>query len=239
MPTRSKGLRANHSAAHLLHAALRKILGTGAAQRCGKIEADRLTLDFTWDEALRAEEIVGVEAEINAQIRRNEAVATRLMTPDDALAQGALAHFGEKYGDEVRVLSIGRGEDVPYSLELCAGTHVSATGDIAFKIVSDSLAGPRPLRLEALTGQAAFDFMSGRTVPQDPQAQSEALVQPAQRDFFISYTGKNLESAQEVGLILREAGFSFCAQFQDFDSGSNFVLGMQDGLRHSKRVSRL
>ncbi|MEI9852824.1 MAG: toll/interleukin-1 receptor domain-containing protein [Sphingomonas sp.] len=81
--------------------------------------------------------------------------------------------------------------------------------------------------------------MSGRTVAQDLQAQSDALLQPAQRDFFISYTGKNLELAQEVGAILREAGFTFYAQFQDFDTGSNFVLGMQDGLRHSKRVIAL
>jgi alanyl-tRNA synthetase len=124
----------NHSATHLLHAALRKRLGGHVTQKGSLVAADRFRFDFSHPSALTAGEIADVEADVNAQIRANETVSTRLMTPEDAIAAGAMALFGEKYGDEVRVLTMGRDA---YSVELCGGTHVAATGDIAlFKIVS-------------------------------------------------------------------------------------------------------
>ena len=154
-------LRANHSATHLLHAALRNHLGGHVTQKGSLVAPDRLRFDFSQPRALTPAEITAVEAEVNAQIRHNTAVTTRLMTPDDAVAAGALALFGEKYGDEVRVLSMGRGVDADlgassYSTELCGGTHVAALGDIAlFKIVGESAVASGVRRIEALTGEAA------------------------------------------------------------------------------------
>ena len=130
-------VRANHSATHLLHAALRRQLGTHVTQKGSLVAPDYFRFDFSHPKALTREEIEAVEAEVNAQIRSNEPVTTRLMTPDEAIAAGAMALFGEKYGDEVRVLSMGRDDDGDYSVELCGGTHVRALGDIQLlKIIS-------------------------------------------------------------------------------------------------------
>ena len=125
---RRSAIRANHSATHLLHAALRHRLGGHVTQKGSLVAPDRLRFDFSHPKALSAAEIAQIEADVNAEIRANEIVGTRLMTPDDAVAAGALALFGEKYGDEVRVLSMGRiARAADYSVELCGGTHVSAT----------------------------------------------------------------------------------------------------------------
>ncbi len=149
-------LRANHSATHLLHAALRSRLGGHVTQKGSLVAADRLRFDFSQPRALTAEDIAAVEAEVNAQIRGNRPVVTRLMTPDAAIEAGALALFGEKYGEEVRVLSMGGSEEANYSTELCGGTHVSALGDIAlFKITGESAVASGVRRIEALTGEAA------------------------------------------------------------------------------------
>ncbi|MFZ5747805.1 MAG: alanine--tRNA ligase [Pseudomonadota bacterium] len=154
--TRRNQVRANHSATHLLHAALRERLGPHVTQKGSMVAPDRLRFDFSHPSALTAEEIAQIEADVNAQIRGNDDVMTRLMTPDDAIAAGAMALFGEKYGDEVRVLSMGRAADANYSVELCGGTHVQALGDIAlFKIVSESAVSSGVRRIEALTGEAA------------------------------------------------------------------------------------
>ena len=156
-------IRANHSATHLLHAALRNRLGGHVTQKGSLVAEDRFRFDFSHPKALSAEEIADVEADVNAQIRGNEAVTTRLMTPDDAVAAGALALFGEKYGDEVRVLSMGAADDHHYSVELCGGTHVRALGDIALlKIVSESAVSSGVRRIEALTGDAARVWLNGR-----------------------------------------------------------------------------
>jgi alanyl-tRNA synthetase len=157
-------IRANHSATHLLHAALRNQLGGHVTQKGSLVAPDRLRFDFSHPKALAAEEIAAIEAEVNAEIRANESVVTRLMTPDEAVASGALALFGEKYGDEVRVLSMGQpGEKRHYSVELCGGTHVAATGDIAlFKIVSESAVSSGVRRIEALTGEAARQWLNHR-----------------------------------------------------------------------------
>ncbi len=161
--TRRDAIRANHSATHLLHAALRNRLGGHVTQKGSLVAPDRLRFDFSHPSALTPQEIADIEAEVNAEIRANEAVSTRLMTPDDAVAAGALALFGEKYGDEVRVLSMGRLSDKHYSVELCGGTHVRATGDIAvFKIISESAVSSGVRRIEALTGEAARLWLLNR-----------------------------------------------------------------------------
>ncbi len=155
--------RANHSATHLLHAALRERLGGHVSQKGSLVAPDRLRFDFSHPGALAAEEIAAVEADVNRQIRGNQPVTTRLMTPDDAVAAGALALFGEKYGDEVRVLAMGREAGRSYSVELCGGTHVAATGDIAlFKIIAEGAVSSGIRRIEALTGDAARLWLTER-----------------------------------------------------------------------------
>ncbi|WP_296716091.1 alanine--tRNA ligase [Erythrobacter sp.] len=158
-------VRANHSATHLVHAALRGRLGEHVTQRGSLVAEDRLRFDFSHPAPLTPEDIAAVEAEVNAEIRANEVVGTRLMSPDDAVEAGALALFGEKYGDEVRVLSMGRagtgGRN--YSVELCGGTHVRATGDIGvFRIISESAVSSGVRRIEALTGEAARQWLVAR-----------------------------------------------------------------------------
>ena len=154
-------LRANHSATHLLHAALRERLGNHVTQRGSLVASDRLRFDFSQNRALSHDELVLVEADVNRHIRENTQVATRLMTPDAAIAAGAMALFGEKYGDEVRVLSMGWSGDANYSTELCGGTHVNALGDIGlFKIIGESAVASGVRRIEALTGEAARVFLT-------------------------------------------------------------------------------
>jgi alanyl-tRNA synthetase len=160
---RRNRVRANHSATHLLHAALRHRLGTHVSQKGSLVAPDYFRFDFSHPKALTREEIEQVEADVNAQIRGNEAVTTRLMTPDEAIAAGAMALFGEKYGDEVRVLSMGRTSEADYSVELCGGTHVRALGDIQLlKIISESAVSSGVRRIEALTGEAARKWLVDR-----------------------------------------------------------------------------
>ncbi|HBT03105.1 MAG TPA: alanine--tRNA ligase [Citreicella sp.] len=174
-------IRANHSATHLLHEALRRALGPHVAQRGSLNAPDRLRFDFSHSKALTAAEITQVESEVNAFIRQNSAVTTRIMTPDDARAIGAQALFGEKYGDEVRVVSMGRltgsgkGSDgATYSLELCGGTHVTQTGEIGtFALTSESASASGVRRIEALTGEAAMALLRSRDAA---LAEIEALV---------------------------------------------------------------
>jgi alanyl-tRNA synthetase len=163
-------IRANHSATHLLHEALRRALGDHVAQRGSLNAPDRLRFDFSHGKALNMDEISQVEREVNDFIRQNAAVETRIMTPDAARDLGAQALFGEKYGDEVRVVSMGlldgsgKGRDGDtYSLELCGGTHVRQTGDIGvFVALGDSASSAGVRRIEALTGQAAFDYLTAQ-----------------------------------------------------------------------------
>jgi alanyl-tRNA synthetase len=160
-------IRANHSATHLLHEALRRALGDHVAQKGSLNAQDRLRFDFSHSAAISLADLATVEGEVNAFIRQNSPVDTRIMTPDDARALGAQALFGEKYGDEVRVVSMGLldgsgkgSEGRTYSLELCGGTHVARTGDIgAFVLLGDSASSAGVRRIEALTGQAALDHL--------------------------------------------------------------------------------
>jgi alanyl-tRNA synthetase len=156
-------VRANHSATHLLHAALRKRLGGHVTQKGSLVAPDYFRFDFSHNAPLTREDIEAVEEEVNRHIRENQPVGTKLMTPDEAIEAGAMALFGEKYGDEVRVLSMGREDGNTYSVELCGGTHVSALGDIQlFKIVSESAVAAGVRRIEALTGEAARRWLTAR-----------------------------------------------------------------------------
>ena len=164
---RRAAIRANHSATHLLHEALRRHLGAHVAQKGSLNAPDRLRFDFSHGKALAAGELAAVEAEVNAYVRQDAPVETRIMAPDDARALGAQALFGEKYGDEVRVVSMGRhagsgkgAEGATYSIELCGGTHVARTGEIgAFVVLADNASSAGVRRIEALTGQAALDHL--------------------------------------------------------------------------------
>ena len=183
-------LRANHSATHLLHAALRNHLGAHVTQKGSLVAQDKLRFDFSHPQAMTADEIAAVQAEVNVQLRGNADVTTRLMSPDDAVEAGALALFGEKYGDEVRVLSMGLDDDADYSVELCGGTHVRALGDIGlFHIISESAVSGGVRRIEALTGEAARQYLVDRetglqtvastlrTAPDEAVARVAALVE--------------------------------------------------------------
>ncbi len=155
--------KSNHSAAHLLHAALKNVLGPHVAQKGQLVDAERMRFDFSHGAPVSPEEIERIEAEVNAVILQNEAATTKMMAPAEAIEAGAVALFGEKYGDEVRVLSLGHaldGADKGYSVELCGGTHVSRTGDIAlFKIISESGIAAGVRRIEAFTGEAARQYL--------------------------------------------------------------------------------
>ncbi|WP_374304367.1 alanine--tRNA ligase [Ferrovibrio sp.] len=159
---RRSAIRANHSATHLLHAALRRKLGDHVTQKGSLVSPDRFRFDISHPKPLSADETLAVEAEVNEIVRQNSDVTTRLMTPDEAIAAGAMALFGEKYGDEVRVLAMGKldgGKD--YSVELCGGTHVRRTGDIGlFKIVNEGAVAAGVRRIEALTGEAARAYFA-------------------------------------------------------------------------------
>ena len=158
---RRTSLRAHHSATHLLHEALRRRLGDHVAQKGSLVAADRLRFDISHPSAVSAGDLAEVENQVNDQVRANSEVVTRLMTPDEAIEAGALALFGEKYGDEVRVVSMGSGENQAYSTELCGGTHVVRTGDIGlFKIVGESAVAAGVRRVEAVTGQAAESYVA-------------------------------------------------------------------------------
>ncbi|MXO64365.1 alanine--tRNA ligase [Altericroceibacterium endophyticum] len=183
-------IRANHSATHLVHAALRRRLGDHVTQKGSLVEEGRMRFDFSHPKPLTDEDIAAVEAEVNEEIRANEEVTTRLMSPDEAIEAGAMALFGEKYGDEVRVLSMGRTtEGRNYSVELCGGTHVNATGDIGlFRIISESAVSSGVRRIEVMTGEAARQWLVSReetlksvasllkTVPEEAEARVKALV---------------------------------------------------------------
>ena len=186
---RRDAIRANHSATHLLHAALRNRLGGHVTQKGSLVAADRFRFDYSHPAPLSAEDIAAVEAEVNAQIRGNQPVVTRLMSPEDAIEAGAMALFGEKYGDEVRVLSMGSVGAKSYSVELCGGTHVRALGDIGLlRIVSEGAVSSGVRRIEALTGEGARAWLVGRedmlkgaagllkTTPDDVETRVAALL---------------------------------------------------------------
>ncbi|MCB1830387.1 MAG: alanine--tRNA ligase, partial [Gammaproteobacteria bacterium] len=157
----------NHSATHLLHAALRRVLGEHVQQKGSLVDAERLRFDFVHFEPVSREQLQAIERMVNQQIRYNHMVETRIMSLEDAKKAGAMALFGEKYGDEVRVLRMG-----DFSTELCGGTHVKALGDIGLiRITAESGIASGVRRIEAVTGEAAINWM---------EADEERLHQVAQ-----------------------------------------------------------
>ncbi len=154
-----QAIKLNHSAPHLLHAVLRDFLGAHVEQKGSLNDADKLRFDFSHTKAVTQEELSAIEMKVNQLIRENSLVETDITDKEGAMQKGALALFGEKYGDAVRVLSMGGG----YSVELCGGTHVTRTGDIGlFKILQESGVASGVRRIEAVTGEAALGFISGR-----------------------------------------------------------------------------
>jgi alanyl-tRNA synthetase len=166
--SRRGAIRAHHSATHLLHEALRRRLGTHVAQKGSLNAPDRLRFDVSQPTPMTDGDLAWVEAEVNARIRENAEVVTRLMTPEAAVGIGAMALFGEKYGEEVRVVSMGHDPQATekfgvYSLELCGGTHVKRTGDIGlFRIVAEGAVAAGIRRVEAVTGESALKVIEER-----------------------------------------------------------------------------
>jgi alanyl-tRNA synthetase len=194
--TRRGAIRAHHSATHLLHEALRRRMGTHVTQKGSLNAPDRLRFDVSQPTPIGRDDLAFVEAEVNARIRENAPVETRLMTPDEAVAEGAMALFGEKYGDEVRVVSMGDGDNSrkAYSIELCGGTHVRRTGDIGlFRIVSEGAVSAGVRRIEAVVGSAALAAIAEterrlndaaaalRTTPAELPERLTALVEDRKR----------------------------------------------------------
>ncbi|MGE0702167.1 MAG: alanine--tRNA ligase-related protein, partial [Hyphomicrobiaceae bacterium] len=163
--TRRSAIRANHSATHLIHEALRQVLGTHVAQKGSLVSRDRLRFDISHTKPMAPDELAAVEDMANAYVQQNSAVETRLMSLDDARETGAMALFGEKYGDEVRVVSMGVGTagdkaNKPWSIELCGGTHVRRTGDIGLiRIVAETASAAGVRRIEAVTGDGARAYL--------------------------------------------------------------------------------
>jgi alanyl-tRNA synthetase len=163
---RRRATRANHSATHILHAALKHVLGPHVAQKGSLVAPDRLRFDFSHPKAMSEDELKRVEDEVNEVVRQNNDVSTRLMPTAKAIEAGAVAMFGEKYGDEVRVLAMGRDLEAgakPYSVELCGGTHVRRLGDIGlFTVLGESAVAAGVRRIEALTSEGARRYLEGQ-----------------------------------------------------------------------------
>jgi alanyl-tRNA synthetase len=237
---RRAAIRANHSATHLLHEALRRTLGEHVAQRGSLNAADRLRFDFSHGAAIPGAELSAIEAEVNAFIRQNSPVETRIMTPDDARAIGAQALFGEKYGDEVRVVSMGvldgsgkGAEGRTYSLELCGGTHVGRTGDIgAFILMSEAASSAGVRRIEALTGAAAMRELRRRDVL---LSEIEAVLKTSEADALIRLKAVMEERRalqNEVAQLRRELAMGGKAQGPDTReiNGIRFVAQVLSGV---------
>ena len=228
---RRGAIRAHHSATHLLHEALRRRLGTHVAQKGSLNAPDRLRFDVSQPTPIGKADLQAVEAEVNARIRENTPVTTRLMTPEAAVAEGAMALFGEKYGDEVRVVAMGGGDETrpAYSIELCGGTHVRRTGDIGlFRLVSEGAVSAGVRRVEAVTGEAALalvaendrrlEEMAGmlKSNPADlptrvaalaeDRKRLERLVSELQRKLATGSGAPELEQIEGIALAARNVG---------------------------------
>ena len=195
-------VRANHSATHLLHEALRRHLGTHISQKGSLVHPERLRFDISHPKAITPEELRVIEEEVNDRIRRNSEVQTRLMNQKDAIDAGAMALFGEKYGDEVRVLSMGGGEGERYSVELCGGTHAKRTGDIGlFKIVGEGAVGAGVRRIEAVTGRGAEEYVRQR----DAQLQAVSGILKARPDELSERVSALVDERRRLERELSEA----------------------------------
>ncbi|WP_028794986.1 alanine--tRNA ligase [Thalassobaculum salexigens] len=242
-------LRANHSATHLLHEALRRRLGDHVAQKGSLVAPERLRFDFSQPTSIAREDLAWVESEVNRRVRQNSPVTTRLMTPDAAIGEGAMALFGEKYGDEVRVVSMGgdleAGGKSAWSVELCGGTHVGRTGDIGLvKIVAEGAVAAGVRRVEAVTGIGALDWLNAReaalaeasaelkTTPEDLPARVHVLIEERRRlERELVETRKKLASGGSGGGATKTvSGVTFAGRSLD-GVPARELKGVADGLK--------
>ena len=200
---RRDNVRAYHSATHLLHESLRRVLGTHVTQKGSLVEPDRLRFDFSHMKPISSDEIEKIETYVNSMVSNKSEVKTRIMTPKEAVNNGALALFGEKYGDEVRVLSMGSEKDKYFSTELCGGTHVRNTGDIGkFKIVSQSSIAAGVRRVEALRDKQLVDYLKNKEKLSDLSAQKDEQTIKEISEKIIKAGGKpDLSNKDQKGLI--------------------------------------
>ena len=181
----------NHSATHLLHAALRQILGEHVSQKGSLVDSQRLRFDFSHFEAIKPEQLKALEDKVNAEIRGNSPVEIEETDIETAKSKGAMALFGEKYGDQVRVLTMGGG----FSVELCGGTHVKRTGDIGlFKIISEGGVAAGVRRIEAVTGEQALAYLNGA----EEQLKEAAALVKGSRENLLDKLGAMLERNRQL-----------------------------------------
>ncbi|MGA8294522.1 MAG: alanine--tRNA ligase, partial [Rhodoplanes sp.] len=201
---RRTDIRRNHSATHLLHEALRQVLGDHVAQKGSLVAPDRLRFDFSHPKPISGAELKQIEDIANDRVLQNSKVVTHLMTVDDAIASGARALFGEKYGDEVRVVAMGEtgGNAMGWSVELCGGTHVRRTGDIGlFKIVGESAVASGVRRIEALTGEGARSYLAA----QDARVREAAELLKVAPDEMIERLAAILDERRKLEKQLADA----------------------------------
>jgi len=200
---RRNNLRAYHSATHLLHESLRRVLGSHVMQKGSLVEPDRLRFDFSHMKPISSDEISKIELHVNKMVEKKSQVKTRIMTPKEAVDNGALALFGEKYGDEVRVLSMGDEDDSYFSTELCGGTHVKNTGDIGkFKIINQSSIAAGVRRVEALRDQQLDEYLKNKEKLSDISAQKdEDIIKNLSKNIIKLGEKPNLENKDQKGLI--------------------------------------
>ncbi|MEQ8813788.1 MAG: alanine--tRNA ligase [Thalassobaculum sp.] len=246
---RRDSIRANHSATHLMHEALRQRLGEHVAQKGSMVAPERLRFDFSHQASIAREDLAWVEAEVNRRVRGNSEVSTQLMTPQAAIDKGAMALFGEKYGDEVRVVSMGgapvSANRAAWSIELCGGTHVRRTGDIGlFKIVGEGAVAAGVRRIEAVTGAGALAWIVGReaalseaaaelkTTVEDVPARVHALLEERRRlERELVETRKKLASGGGAGAATKSvAGLTYAARALD-GVPARELKGLADALK--------
>ncbi|MBT7356610.1 MAG: alanine--tRNA ligase, partial [Rhodospirillaceae bacterium] len=238
---RRADLRANHSATHLLHEALRRSLGDHVTQKGSMVSPDRLRFDISHPKAVDGDELSAAEAEVNALIRGNSEVTTRLMTPDEAIEAGAMALFGEKYGDEVRVVamgtsvgdSVGDSNDGAYSTELCGGTHVRRTGDIGLmKVISEGAVASGVRRVEALTGRGALEYLEA----QETALQTTASLLKAQPADVAERVQSLLDERKKLERELAETRKKLAAGGGDGGGGAESAIKDIGGVAFSPRL---
>jgi len=227
-PTARQAIAINHSATHLLHAALRQVLGEHVTQKGSLVNTERLRFDFSHFEPMNAEEIKIIERIVNQQIRHNTEVTADVMSKDEAMNAGAMALFGEKYGDEVRVLKMG-----DFSTELCGGTHTKRVGDIGlFKIISETGVASGVRRIEALTGEAAIHWIEGResvvhaiadAVKATPEFAAEKVQQLLEKN-----KGLEKELARLQSKLASSASGDLASQAVDIDGIKVLALELKD-----------
>ena len=210
-------IRAYHSATHLLHESLRRVLGKHVTQKGSLVESERLRFDFSHMKPISPEEIGKIEAYVNSMVENNSEVKTRIMTPKEAVGNGALALFGEKYGDEVRVLSMGDEKNRYFSTELCGGTHVKNTGDIGkFKIISQSSIAAGVRRVEALRANQLANYLKNKEKLSDLSAQKNEEIIKDLKDKIIKFGEKPSVKNKEPGLQIKDLN----RQFEKLSVGS-------------------